>query len=813
MKNHVNRFLALLGVSALVAVLGCSVTVETETGEDGQTTVTFSIANKSFSLDLGPVGKLLLFGDGVPVQSAGNVVLFDDVSQDVPSSAVIELDIGRVQVAPIAIGKPQAAAQLVSGTVSIRLLIGGCTSTNPCVNGIDIGTFELLISDNAVSTADSSLEMSPAALAFAVTGRFTICFEATASMDLDLTIPDLSCVFGPPIDGDGCISDGDCLGGFVCTAQTCVPSTTTDCAVDSECGADETCVGGECTTTSTSVCTNDSECGTGEVCQNGLCTAVPSPSVCIDDSDCGAAEVCDGGTCVAATPAGCTVDADCDDGSVCVDAACVAADTSSLTFVQADILHRGSEKRVAGPDVTSSVGTPTPAGYGPTSIALSGDGQVVWFVLYDQFPDVEGDPQYQLWNVETDGAPGSRSDMDPSHVTGGLTVVTNLTGSLAVIESGFASSVFARATKSNPTELIVSEAPCARGTIKLSDDGATILYSSFCSSSVHSIDLLNFPANPVQVAAPESFNIDGFFANTMEIGEFDMASNASTWVASPRIFDVDQNRNRPIYPVGTGLSGPIVQNQTLPRDDERPLSFNMTDAGTTIGYCIPNGQDGTLGACYVQDVGSDVRTVINDTEGLYRVERMVLADDGSRVYASLPGSAGHTYGFFQEVGSTEKIIGGTNWSSSDPYYSNAQLSDDGTVLAAPRGTGVYVLKDGVDGLPGFPTVDGISYAYDDENDTLMVRCMVTTLGTIDRVYLFPMYHGIDPFQFVADDENPFFRDRFGSTGFVEVEDGVWEHTTYLDGKKSFIDAAYRLRVIVVDGNKDQAVFQDFSPMP
>lgn len=132
-------------------------------------------------------------------------------------------------------------------------------------------------------------------------------------------------------------------------------------------------------------------------------------------------------------------------------------------------------------------------------------------------------------------------------------------------------------------------------------------------------------------------------------------------------------------------------------------------------------------------------------------------------------------------------------------------------------TGAYILHDGVDGLDGFPSIDRIAYRFDDEADALVIRVEITADSPIERIYPLPLYNGLEPSNVVPVEENLFYGIRGGGVGyspiFPEVEPGVHEYSLNFDGKKSYLNDSYSLRIVLVEGTNTQIVFQDFSPTP
>jgi hypothetical protein len=505
-------------------------------------------------------------------------------------------------------------------------------------------------------------------------------------------------------------------------------------------------------------------------------------------------------------------------------------------FIEAAVLHRGSEHLVAGANVDPSVSLQTPAGYAPggfggsgafgtRAIALSGDGQKVWVAMFDTFPDVGGDPQAQLWSVNTDGTGGTRSSLPADDLRNGLNLSTSLDGSTIIAHNPRLELVY-RATSGAAAGQIFDvgaslPGSCIRGNMALSDDASDLIFLSFCDTAVYRVDLGVDPAVGSLVASSGAFQFMGRNADSTS-GIIDASSDLNEWAVSMRVFNFDENRNRfPLF-VGTGLTNPTIGVQDVPNDFDGLNDINITDDGSVISYCV--GVAGT-NPCFLQDVGAAAatRTVVMDdvtTSG-----GGTLSDDGGTMYQQTNICCGDGDSYLYDVASgTHRSPSSQSFSGSpDVRFSGVQLSDDGSILAAPVGAGVYILRTGVDGLTNFPSIDRILYGFNDANCTLIVRVEVTAPRGVERIFTLPLFKGMEPSRSVPEPDNPFFNERDGgginkSTIFTEVEPGVWERVINIDGfgtgcKKPLITAEYNLRIVLIDANETVSVFQDFAPLP
>ncbi|TWT41775.1 hypothetical protein RAS1_28970 [Phycisphaerae bacterium RAS1] len=131
-----------------------------------------------------------------------------------------------------------------------------------------------------------------------------------------------------------------------------------------------------------------------------------------------------------------------------------------------------------------------------------------------------------------------------------------------------------------------------------------------------------------------------------------------------------------------------------------------------------------------------------------------------------------------------------------------------------------MLRDGVDGLSGHPTISDIRHRYDSESDSLIVRCNAAAAGGLERVYLLPLYKGVEPYGAVPNEENPLFHERWGggvnfSTLFSPVEGraDTYERVIWLDGKSALVGGDFALRIIAVDKTGTRTAFRDIVPIP
>ncbi len=737
-----------------LAIISCSVSVNT--GGDGtDPSVTFQVANLTFTLTLGAAGSFPVEPD-VRVSNVVDVrqQLFERAPTDTPGSGSIRLRSSTVQIIEPTNEKTAVAQQSIEGTAGVTLLIDDGGAADPCATGVTIGSFNLTVSGGVVTSLDQSLSLSPTALTLVLSNDFSLCLQMEANFTATINLGGIDFVFGPAIDDNTNENGNDNVDG-----------NTNDNTVDN---------------------TNDN----------------------VDDNV--------------------NTNDNVDDNANANDNGNTNDNVSPLEgFTPATIRHRGSEQIVAGPNVDPAQSAQTQAGYAPTDIALSGDGQKVWFVLYDEFPNVAGDPYIRLWAVNTDGTGGTESALSASDLRGIPVVATNRDGSVAIIESGFSSSAVLRASPGSAATLLVDTAllgsgGCARASARLTDDGGAFFYRDYCGQQFFRVAVAS-PTPTLIVRADQIVNAAGIAARG--INEFDITADGGQWWLEPEFLDSAAG-NILYYNVVSGASvGPSVAFETLPFDTRLIRNVQVRDDGNTIAYCIGGAALGDVGNCYVQTAGTTSLTAITDDRSA--LGDMAFADDGSRVYVRTYYQFSGGCSYIQEVATGERIAAGSQRFADGacPAFGSAQFSDDGDVLASATTRGVYVLHDGVDGLPGFPTIANLSYRYDGD-EFLVVRATVTAPTGVERIFVLPFYStGLDPTERIPEDENPFFNERSGggvnwSTTFAEVagSPGIWERTLDLCNsaalcKRNFITSEYRLRIIVVDATGTRTTFQDFTPIP
>ncbi|HUU83234.1 MAG TPA: hypothetical protein VM243_06990 [Phycisphaerae bacterium] len=195
MSTNVKRFLAV----GLALAFGVALHFSCAGGGGGTIVESqFTIGGKTFTFKLGVTGVIAARAGDPPQQKAGIVSpLFDQTPTDTPQTAAITLPTSNVTVIPLAPAKFQSAAQPVTGSGELSIYIDSASSTDPCNQGVLIGTFGLTFTGGVVTIDRASLDVPPAAMDFVLSGTFTICLELTTTVDVELTVPDMGVEYGP----------------------------------------------------------------------------------------------------------------------------------------------------------------------------------------------------------------------------------------------------------------------------------------------------------------------------------------------------------------------------------------------------------------------------------------------------------------------------------------------------------------------------------------------------------------------------------------------------------------------------------------
>ncbi|MCC6358288.1 MAG: hypothetical protein IT450_06070 [Phycisphaerales bacterium] len=736
------------GWTSLILVLlgGCPVAT---------TAVGVAIAATTVTFLLGSTGVLDIRSTAGTTRTAGVVTLpFAGRATDRPASATLNLDVGRTRALPTGAAK-LSNQQSLTGAATIRVKLAASSSEDPCGSGVFVGAFDLAIQNGAVSVLNPSIALPDQALEFALSGSFTICLEATATIDVRIEIDQMDIAFGPTAD-----------------------ATPADDDPSDDQPADQTP-------------TDDS----------------PGDDLPPDGSD---------------TPT--------DDPGDTPD--------PGAGFVLAPAVHVGSEAIIAGSAANPALGFDLPERFNIGRFAMSDDGRFVWFYLFWDSVTTKPADWIRLYRIDTQGGNLQRSQInEEAEAMGGGYLASSRDGSIAVYEMGRAEpagvfprleSRFLRLTPGAPAAAFYdteSDAglPSASGPRITEDGGAIFWYdnenlwrnttSGGVAQQLVSVAHLNFygPWDPFTGG---------------QIYGLDITETGSQWLVGIRFvepsppYTAHQELIQAAGALPQGISG-------LPKITANPLVFDvqLSDDGAVYAYEESNafGVGGTF--THGSGYSADLRTgAAPAAQGAYG---QILADSGLRSFVEVNFQNQRTPVFHDLTTGSRLRAGSSRYTNAAGGVYARQLSDDGRTCVAfwnsnPIGTpfnNLYVLKDGVDGLQGHPQFGDIRYRYDAASDSLIVRCTVTSTGGLERIYLLPLYAGVEPVGAVPDAQNPFYNERWGggvnfSTVFSPV-DGLpdtYERVIRMDGKSQFLDGDFQLRIIAVDATGMRTSYRDMVPV-
>jgi Tol biopolymer transport system component len=495
-------------------------------------------------------------------------------------------------------------------------------------------------------------------------------------------------------------------------------------------------------------------------------------------------------------------------------------------LIDAAIIHRGYEQIVAGPNVAPGFGLTTELPYRAADVAISGDGQRLWFVMYHEFAT----PRHQVWSMFADGSGAQQSNLTAAVNTAfggaaqnGLFVRTSRNGNVAMFESK--GQYWRISAPGGPLSLMfdLGLSRLSEGQMRVSDDGSLGLFLERANLQVSKVDLTALAPEPTALGTAAFFSYMGLDPRTM-FG-FDASADGEHWYVSAENYFSNISRNRYWINRVSGLVGPSRAVEDIGSDHQWVNAHvQVSDDGLLFGYCVNPETSGPNARCYLQEPGSSSRVAL--TDGNRFVSRMVLADNGSRVYLVSDANSSAAYGYFQSSDGVHRRFPGSQRLNGTAFV-RPQLSDDGRVVAAPypinvigpASMGVYVLHDGVPAPTGFPRIERILHRYDADSDRWIVRALVHAPDGIERLFTLPLYQGLEPSRYLADAENPLFAERFGGGGSWSTvltadpdNPGWYERRIALGGKRRFMTRDFDLRLVLVDHTGHRTAFYDFTPL-
>ncbi len=156
----------------------------------------FTITGESYPVPFSGQAVFDLTGGGAEVRRAFAVTIFTDAPTDSPATCTLTLDSRNAFLTDA----DSADGMLV--TVDVSIAPG--TSTAPCTEGQDVGSFTISQTGRLLSVTEGELSFSSTELSHVMSGSFAICLTASSDKDGTLDIRELDVLFGsdagPPPD-------------------------------------------------------------------------------------------------------------------------------------------------------------------------------------------------------------------------------------------------------------------------------------------------------------------------------------------------------------------------------------------------------------------------------------------------------------------------------------------------------------------------------------------------------------------------------------------------------------------------------------
>ncbi len=502
-------------------------------------------------------------------------------------------------------------------------------------------------------------------------------------------------------------------------------------------------------------------------------------------------------------------------------------------FTAATIAHSSSEELLAGPTVDASVGFNLEHPFNVGGLALSGDGEKVWFWTYWHWSGTPPTDFVRIYSMNTDGSGLLRSELSMTDAWKGIAIATNIDGSAAVfelevkinpgtfVEKG--GSRFFLCTPGGAASQLydtVDEPPASSaGQLRLNDNATRFFWRDMYN--LWSVDV-DFPGQETQLVTVDHLNFFGPWEPVTGgvINYFDIDASGGTWMTNVRFWNDETQTARYELVYGSGALPQNTYGITKAREGLLANIFNLSGDGSTVAYqCMEGGN-----FCYVTGSGGSVDLTATGLSSTVATTDVRLSDDASTAwftYVSDGAIDGTTYsGVVLDIATGARRLSGPSFVSGslDSWYS--QISDNGGVMAGKWGccrseplTHVWVLHDGVSSLPGFPTISNVSYRYDSEADALIVRVTASSPNGLERLVSYAHKNGVIVGGFIPSDQSPLHGEYATHFTAVEGTSDLYERTIYLGGKEGLLDGSHFLRVLAIDGLKSRLTYHDFAPVP
>lgn len=468
------------------------------------------------------------------------------------------------------------------------------------------------------------------------------------------------------------------------------------------------------------------------------------------------------------------------------------------------ILYRGSEAKLFD-EVDAESHALALDGYGIMSFSLSGDGQVVWLALYNEF--APGGPDYKVFSMNVDGSNVEEASFvrpaDAPYFPTGFRVRTTDDGELAVLTQYTYDSndnvvaEISRASRGGSFSVLTTSNGEVEGlglaesvSTEVTADGSAVLFTTgriiwranesdgWVPFEIYRIDDLSWNGEDV----PGNAVMRGLDI-TDNGGEFATRANIST--------------SETAIIVGTGI-GATAFEATADRDFYPTAEID--GAGEVVTYSHSNPRGSWLGP-----KGGTHDEITAPAGSITNID---LADGGQVFHATaIPTKPIPFFGF---VGSDERVASlSQQWSIFGMISSlSGQLDNAGNVFVTSNSGLIAVHRDRV---AYGAHVDAVFWRFDEEGN-LVIRAQVRGEQEVVYVSAMPLFERyIRPSFLYGSGEDPTYLYRNGiELVAVEDEPNTYEATFPIDTDATEpLDERFSFRVLVGQGTAGEVTSTGF----
>lgn len=496
-------------------------------------------------------------------------------------------------------------------------------------------------------------------------------------------------------------------------------------------------------------------------------------------------------------------------------------------FIEAFLLHNGTERLLAGPDVNPDYGWVVPEGFTVSdlvfdlrnrSFALSGFGSAVWVRILAPFPE-DGVPSAHLFSLDPATGSATESPLPDGDLSQGLHLRTTEDGSVC-FANDITQGRMLRAPIGDPAEESFDYAGLLdfETNFGVSDDGLQMFIGNLGrfagDPAIYVVNLISLPIDPVEHIPQSELALDGVEPRGLAPGQFDVAGDQPRYVfrtnhSSSQLDPATQD----VFYLGDGFTSSTLTEIVHEPIDSSPRDLQITDLGTIIGYCEEGEGVNGVNRCLVRDLAEDLTYEVGD--GRSRVGAFVLSDNGSKAYFRTDICCEQANGVFQLVGGETRRPAGTRTFFNTNAWANAQLDDTGTTLLAGVGDYLYLLRDGVAAPPEFPDIEHVFYRFNDDC-SLSLWASTRDLPAEAQLLLDVYIDGVPPTVAVDGAINPFFSvrippDLVSEDGAASPRELTFPLTNDVgECVAEEVTTDYWLRLIAYDPDKGVTTFKDFT---